>query len=133
MFHIELRGPKTVSKCICSCCGNEHKMEEEGELLYETKIAYSFKTVCRKVSDGFYTAIWGPNVNRQRIAGGLIRTLHVGVVQLRRERKDMYRYMIPGSFNSYNLLIKTIENYIEACKTYPKAKIITYEMSKPEM
>jgi hypothetical protein len=133
MLQIELKAASKRKACVCSCCGNRHRVWVEGEVLYKLELPYTLKVMSSKVSLPFYKALWEPNGNVKRTAGGLLRSLKQGLVILKTNFNYFHDLEEPNSEYGCIHLIEIVTGYIAACDKFKEAKIKLYELSKPEM
>ena len=72
---------------------------------------------------GLYEACWRPNENGIMEAKQLIPVLESGLARLL-EGEDYYKQFSPkNGWGNYNVLVRFVETYLEACKKYPNAEV----------
>lgn len=89
--------------------------------LYTANITHNMTEMASKA--GLYGALWRPDENAWTVAKDLIPTLKNGLAKLK-AKPDYFKQFNPeNGWGSYELLVEFVENYLKACKKYPKAVI----------
>lgn len=74
---------------------------------------------------GIYKHLWRPEELNIETANELIEPLEVGLKKLKNHPETFKKYNPENGWGTYEILVKVVENYLEACKNYPKALITT--------
>lgn len=72
---------------------------------------------------GIYIALWRPEERNWKLAEELIEVLAEGLAYLK-ERPEHFKTFNPDNgWGTYEILVDFTENYLQACKDFPKAVI----------
>lgn len=111
---LSLRGPATTEPCTCEC-GHLHTRVER-PLLFDVNITNDLNRMASEA--GLYQAIWHSNGAR---AGDLVRQLADGVRKLANDPARFLALRPANQWGSYNGLLATAREFLEACRAYPDA------------
>lgn len=89
--------------------------------VYDANITHNLNTMAGVA--GIYMPLWRPEEIGIDTAEQLIEPLEKGLAELRAD-PDKYKVYNPDNgWGNYDLLVRFVENYLDACKTHPKAKV----------
>ena len=96
----------------------------ETKVLYWANITHNLSKMANQA--GLYTALWRPEEAGFETAKDITGILEEGLTRLKRD-PDFFRvYNPPNGWGNYDGLVRFVENYLEACRKYPDAKIRAY-------
>lgn len=73
---------------------------------------------------GLYQVMWEPSeIKEVKIAGDLIPLLSKGLDKLKKNPDHFKQFNPENGWGSYEGLVESVENYLEACKIHPDAEI----------
>lgn len=72
---------------------------------------------------GIYEAVWRPDENGIELAEQLIEPLEAGIAAMRADQKRFEQLNPSNGWGSYETFLPWLEEYLRACKKYPKAKV----------
>lgn len=72
---------------------------------------------------GIYKHLWRPDELSISKAKDLIKPLTGGLELLKSSKEEFEKLNPENGWGNYDGLVKFVENYLEACKDYPNAKI----------
>ena len=102
----------------CECCDREGTFQEE---VFESNITHNLSKMANLA--GIYDALWNPIENQMTLAEDIIEPLTEGLKKLK-DKPEFYKELNPeNGWGNYELFIKFIEEYLNACIKYPKAII----------
>lgn len=94
---------------------------ESEETVFSSNITHNLNTMADKA--GIYEACWRPEEIGCKLAKDIIPILEKGVKELK-ERPEFYKkFDSPNGWGLYIHFLPWVEEYLEACKTYPDAEI----------
>lgn len=100
------------------------KVEEQE---YTTDEVYSANIThnLTKMADeaGIYYALWRPEEKGYMVAGDIIPALEYGLNELKASPDRFEKLGPDNGWGTYNGLVATVEEYLQACKQYPDAVI----------
>ena len=94
----------------------------DGAEVYSRNITHNLG----KMADaaGIYWCIWRPDEIGIKNAGQIIEPLAEGLEKLRSDPEKYQEFNPSNMWGSYTGLVEFVEEYLEACKSSPDAKII---------
>ena len=106
--------------CVCECCGDKH-FNKIYKLLFHENITHNLS----KMADaaGIYDCMWRPNENGITIAKQIIEPLEKGIELLIKNPSMFFKYSPENMWGSYEGLIGSAYQYLQACKQFPDAKV----------
>jgi len=109
-----------ITDCTCDCCGNEHKRYSfpEHERLNITHNLTEMADACK-----LYYCVWRPEECNIKTAKQMIAPLREGLILLHENPKIFKKFEPENGWGTYEGFVKFIEKYLQACITYPQAKI----------
>ena len=103
---------------VCECDAGNVPFTIE---LYTANITHNLTEMAEKA--GLYKYLWRPDELSLTKAKELIKPLTQGLQKLK-SNSDYYKEFSPSNgWGTYEGLVKFTEDYLEACKKYPKAYI----------
>jgi hypothetical protein len=72
---------------------------------------------------GIYKALWRPEEIGCEFASDIIELLDNGLDRLKKNRNHMEKFNPKNNWGSWEALVNFTEEYLQACKEYPNAKI----------
>lgn len=103
----------------CEHCG---KPSKSTEVLYTSNITHNLSGMADAA--GLYDVLWRPDERFYTHAKQLIPPLKSGLARLKAHAAD-YTAMNPkNGWGKYEYLVDFVENYLQACKSYPKSYVI---------
>jgi len=97
----------------------------EPQELYTGNITHNLNKMA--VECNLYDVLWSPIENGYTVAEEIIDTLELGLNDLKKKPNYYEQFNSPNGWGLYKHFVPFVENYLNACKEYPKAKI---EISK---
>ena len=70
-----------------------------------------------------YGVLWEPYDAGIRLAHQLIEPLQTGLALLKSDPERFRQYNPPNKWGSYEVLVRFVAEYLQACKKYPDAKV----------
>ena len=89
--------------------------------LYEANITHNLNRMGDAA--GIYEYLWRPDELNITTAKELIEPLEKGLKSLKRYPKKYQKYNSPNGWGMYEHFVPFVENYLNACKEFPEAKI----------
>ena len=96
----------------CDCCKSE---------LYSANITHNLNTMADEA--GIYKALWMPEELHITKADQLINILQEGLNLLESEPIKFQLLNPSNGWGTYEGLIRFVRNYLQACITYPQARV----------
>lgn len=84
---------------------------------------YTHNIVAMARVAGVYDCVWRPEENGYDIAEQLVQPLSEGIAKMKRDPEFYKTLDPPNGWGSYSTFLAFLEDYLEACKQYPLAKI----------
>jgi hypothetical protein len=99
----------------CNFCGRDEHVVFEGNITHNlSEMAYAV---------GIRDQIWNPRCSGITIASLLIPWLDSGI-EILKDEPDKYKKFNPeNGWGSYDVFLKFLGKYLDACKKYPNAKV----------
>lgn len=79
------------------------------------------------VAAGLYGALWRPEEAGYKLAKELIHPLAQGLAELARSPEKYKQFNQENGWGSYEDLVRFVEEYLQACKDNPEAKVTAYQ------
>lgn len=95
--------------------------ESETNQVYHSNITHNLNTMADAC--GVYDIVWRPDENGLRYAEQLIEPLETGIANLKSTPMHFKQFNPDNGWGDYDGLVKFLEDYLAACRKYPKAKI----------
>ena len=89
--------------------------------VYEFNITHNLGAMAKEAQ--LYNVMWRPDESSIKEAGELVGHLQFGLGLLRANPKHFKKLNPKNGRGDYDYLVKTVNNYLLACKKYPKARI----------
>lgn len=118
---VYLQGKLIIEKCTCTECWNEHKKKYHEEF-YSANITHNLGNMADK--SGIYYALWRPEERGWKKAKDIIPVLEKGLAKLIAKPKYFEKFNAPNGWGLYEHFVPFVENYLQACKEHPNAKIV---------
>lgn len=96
-------------------------IDSDPEEVYSANITHNLRTMASEAM--LYNCIWRPDEHGLEMAEQLIPLLTVGLALLKSDPKRFKAFNAVNGWGKYENLVEFTENYLEACKLYPKALI----------
>lgn len=91
------------------------------EEVFSAKITHNLTEMA--LHAGIYYDLWRPEEQRHRNAEDLIRPLECGLERLLNNPEKYKKYNPENGWGNYEVLVKVVRYYIDACKENPQAAI----------
>jgi len=98
-----------------------HRDDETCTTVYDRNITHNLTTMADKA--GIYYPLWRPEEIGIVRAKQLIGPLLEGLGQLRRDPEYFKQFNPSNGWGDYDGFVDFIEDYLQACKEYPEAKV----------
>lgn len=89
--------------------------------LYGSNITHNLGKMAAKA--GIYEALWLPEEKGWKKAKDIIEPLEIGLSKLRARPQHFRKFDAPNGWGTYEHFVPFVEEYLEACKKFPSAKI----------
>lgn len=89
--------------------------------VYDSNITHNLGEMADKV--GIYYHLWRPEELNITQAKELIVALEVGLEDLKNRKEYYEQFNSPNGWGMYEHFVPFVEEYLNACKEYPNAKI----------
>ena len=96
-------------------------IKNKEECVYDANITHNLTTMADKA--GIYKALWRPEEISAVKAEGLIDVLEKGLKDLKNKPEYFKEFNSSNGWGMYEHFVPFVENYLNACKEYPKADI----------
>ena len=93
----------------------------KGSGVYEANITHNLGEMASEAD--LYKYLWRPDENGITRAAELIDPLTEGLARLKADPDRFKSYNPSNGWGSYEGLVKFTENYLEACKRFPRATV----------
>jgi hypothetical protein len=93
----------------------------EAQVVYTANITHNLNKMAEEA--GIYKPLWRPDEVGIDKAKQLIRPLRKGLTRLKRDPERFRAFNPQNGWGSYAALVSFVDNYLEACKTYPDARV----------
>lgn len=93
----------------------------ENDSVFSANITHNLGGMAEKAD--LYAPIWTPEEWGAKKAADLIHELTKGLTRLKRKPAYFKRFNPSNGWGNYEVLVDFVEEYLEACKKYPDAKI----------
>ena len=117
---VYLIGEKVTTECRCRDCGNVHEVTEDA-ILFDSNITHNLGDMASEA--GIYEALWRPSDIGATKAKDIIELLEKGLAILESRPNHFKKFNSPNGWGMYENFVPFVKEYLEACKTYPEAKI----------
>jgi hypothetical protein len=97
------------------------EQEETTNEVYSANITHNLKNMAGEA--GIYEHLWRPDEIQITKAKELIEPLRQGLHNLKSEPERYKKFNPENGWGSYDVLVKFIENYLNACYEYPDADV----------
>ena len=92
--------------------------------VFEANLTHNLNTMAKEV--GLYYFIWRPEEVGIHFAYEIVAPLEVGLAMLKAAPERFKKFDHETGYGTYEQFIHFLEQYIDACKTNPKATIGAY-------
>lgn len=89
--------------------------------VFEINITHNLGKMAGKA--GIYYALWRPEEIGAKCAKDIIGLLEVGLGKLKKRKAYFRKFDAPNGWGTYEHFVPFVEEVLEACRKYPKAKI----------
>lgn len=103
---------------ICPVCGADHR---RGREVFSAYITDGFIRMAEEA--GIYRHLWRPEEIGIDRAEQLIVPLEAGLATMKADPARFRQYDVVNGWGKYEDFVPWIEEYLEACKAYQKAKV----------
>ncbi len=96
----------------------------DSSYLYSFNITHNLNTMAEEA--GIYKAMWRPeelNSLGEIVAGDIVDILFKGLKDLKKDRVKFEKLNPDNGWGDYDGLLEVVTAYLDACMTYPLAKI----------
>lgn len=93
------------------------------EEVFSSNITHNLSVMATKVSESFYRALWRPEELGLESAEDVLVELRKGVSSLAANPTFYKQFDAPNGWGLYEHFVPFVIQYIEACETFPKAKV----------
>ncbi len=101
---------------------NDRKPDNSNDgYLYEANITHNLGAMAKEA--GIYSHLWRPDEIGITTASELIEPLKVGLQLLKDKPEHFEKFNASNGWGMYKHFVPFVENYLNACITYPEAKI----------
>ena len=107
-YHVSYDGGKTL--------------EEKEDCVYDSNITHNLGKMADKA--GIYFVLWRPEEVGKTKAKDIIKQLEKGLSKLKNRPDYFEKFNSPNGWGMYEHFVPFVEEYLEACKKYPDAKIV---------
>lgn len=97
------------------------RTEEDSPVVYTANITSNLAPMARAA--GIYYVLWHPADVDITLAEQLIAPLEAGLAKLKENPSEMQEYDPENKWGTYGTLVIFVENYLNACRAYPKARV----------
>lgn len=94
---------------------------EDREVVYTANITHNLGEMAEAA--GIYNALWCPEEECAEFAYQIIPNLEMGLADLKKRPEFFKQFNAPNGWGMYEHFVPFVENYLTACKGFPKAKI----------
>jgi len=95
----------------------------ENKQVYWSNITHNLNTMANKA--GLYECLWRPNEQGMTHARDLIEPMEKGLALLKNNKGRFEKFNASNGWGTYEQFVPWVEDYLEACKEYPNAKVET--------
>ena len=106
-YHVSYDGGKTL--------------EEKEQCVYDANVTHNLNTMAHKA--GIYYALWRPEEIEKYKAKDIIELLEKGLKDLKSRPEYFEQFNASNGWGMYEHFVPFVEEYLEALKKYPDAKI----------
>jgi len=89
--------------------------------LYQANITHNLGEMADKA--GIYKALWRPEEIGAKVANDIVEILEKGLNDLKTRPEYFKQFDSPNGWGMYEHFVPFVEEYLNACKEYPKAII----------
>ena len=119
-LNVYLTGKTEEIPCRCSNCENVHP-KKETEILYQANITHNMGVMAERAS--IYKTLWRPEEIGITKAYQLVKPLQDGIGLMKSDPDYFKKFNPSNDWGSYDIFIRWIEQYCEACKRHPDADV----------
>lgn len=116
-----LHGEQITKSCTCEECGNEHTTTYRS-ILYSRNITHNLAEMAIHAKP-LYNALWHPESLHAKTAAQLIEPVEKGLALLKSDPERFKKFDASNGWGVYEHLVNFAEDYLNACKKYPKATV----------
>lgn len=98
----------------CECCGRSDQC-------YRINITHNLGQMASKAN--IYNILWRPDENNITTAKQIIEPLSIAIANMKSNPDYFRQYDAPNGWGTYDCFIPKLEEYLNACRTYPNALI----------
>jgi hypothetical protein len=117
---VSLIGNEREEDVTCYSCGHTHK-EQVTDTYFDSNITHNLNRMAEAV--GIYYHLWRPEEIGIALAGELIEPLTKGLKELKANPENYKGYNASNGWGTYDHFVPWVEEYLNACKRFPDAKI----------
>lgn len=89
--------------------------------VFHANVTHNLNTMAETA--GLYTVCWHPETMGWTHAGELIPALEQGLAKLKADPVRYKQFNPENGWGNYDLLVEFVTDYLDACRTYPQAKV----------
>ena len=119
---VYLKGAKARDRvCVCPFCKDRHTHSVDETIFYKASITHNLARMASEA--GIHDIIWRPDENCIDTASQLINPLR-GAIEIMKENPERFKkFDASNGWGTYRIFVPWLEKYLQACKTYPHAKV----------
>jgi len=107
----------SIKNDVCECCGRGY----EGTEVFSANITHNLSTMAENA--GIYNHLWRAEKIGITAARELIEPVSKGLADMKKRPEFYKQFDSSNGWGMYEDFVPWIENYLEACKKWPDAKI----------
>lgn len=115
---ISLRIIKTLT---CECCNSVYT--DKSYEVYDGNITHNLGTMAKEA--GIYQILWHPEKLGITFASEIIKQLEYGLKLLKNDPEYYKTFSSKNGWGLYEDFVPFVEKYLNACKEYPEARIVS--------
>lgn len=100
--------------------GSKNLTETE---LYWANITHNLTGMAEEA--GIYEALWSPEEIGAKFASDIVPLLEHGLKKLKEDPASYQSFNAPNGWGTYEHFVPFVQQYLDACREHPKAKIRT--------
>lgn len=89
--------------------------------VFEANITHNLARMANEA--GIYEALWHPNDEGEKKARSLVPILNEGLAKMKNDPELFKKLNSPNGWGTYDCFVPWIEEYLDACKNFPDAKV----------
>lgn len=105
----------------CEHCNGTGTVDHGREQVFNENITHNLNTMAEEA--GVYEVMWRPEEIGVAKAGQALPILEAGLARLVENPDKMKKHNPKNGWGTYDVLVRYVRKYIEACREYPDADI----------